>query len=212
MMFVAGLGNPGSKYENTRHNAGFLVVDELVRRWGATLKSDRYGNLAGAAPIRGNKTVFAKPQKYMNLSGAPLRGLLGFYKSDETALVVVHDEVDLPFGTLKIKMGGGHGGHNGLRDIHRHLGTNAYMRIRFGVGRPPAGWDTAAYVLGHWTEDEKAALDTAVGNAADAVEVLIQDGLEAAMNQFHSRETSKKETTKSPLKAQSVQALAAVGV
>jgi PTH1 family peptidyl-tRNA hydrolase len=212
MMFVAGLGNPGSKYEKTRHNAGFVVVDELGRRWGATLKSDRYGNLAGAAPIRGNKVVFAKPQKFMNLSGAPLRGLLGFYKGSEEALVVVHDEVDLPFGTLKIKLGGGHGGHNGLRDIHRHLGSNGYLRVRFGVGRPPAGWDTADYVLGHWTEAEAAALNDTVAKAADAVEVLVEEGLEAAMNQFHFRDASKKESPKPLLKAQSIQALTAVGV
>jgi PTH1 family peptidyl-tRNA hydrolase len=212
MMFVAGLGNPGSKYEGTRHNAGFLVVDELSRRWGAALKSDRYGNLAGAAPIRGEKVVFAKPQKFMNLSGSPLRGLLGFYKGSVENLVVVHDEVDLPFGTLKIKLGGGHGGHNGLRDIHRHMGSNAYLRIRFGVGRPPDGWDTADYVLGKWTPDEQAALDAAVGNAADAVETLVEKGLQAAMNQFHSPEPSKKESPKPLLKAQSIQALVAAGV
>jgi peptidyl-tRNA hydrolase, PTH1 family len=210
MMFVAGLGNPGSKYEGTRHNAGFLVVDELVRRWGATLKSDRFGNLAGSAPIRGNKAVFAKPQKFMNLSGSPLRGLLGFYKGTVENLVVVHDEVDLPFGTLKIKLGGGHGGHNGLRDIHRHMGDNGYLRVRFGVGRPPAGWETADYVLGQWTNEEQAALGAAVDKAADAVETLVEKGLQAAMNQFHFRETPNKEPNS--LKAQSVQALVAAGV
>jgi len=210
MMFVAGLGNPGSKYEGTRHNAGFLVVDELVRRWGANLKSDRFGNLAGAAPIRDNKVIFAKPQKFMNRSGSPLRGLMGFYKGTVENLVVVHDEVDLPFGALKIKLGGGHGGHNGLRDIHQHMGSNAYFRIRFGVGRPPAGWDTADYVLGQWTPEEQTALGAAVDKAADAVETLVEKGLQAAMNQFHFRETPNKGPK--PLKAQSVQALVAAGV
>ena len=139
MRFVAGLGNPGSKYENTRHNAGFLVVDELARRWGASLSMDRFGNQSGAGLLKSTKTHFAKPQKFMNRSGGPLQSLLSYYDGSVDELVVVHDEVDLPFGTIKIKSGGGHGGHNGLRDIHKHMGSNAYLRVRFGVGRPPEG-------------------------------------------------------------------------
>jgi PTH1 family peptidyl-tRNA hydrolase len=212
MIFVAGLGNPGSKYEGTRHNAGFLVVDELVRRWGASLSSDRFGNHAASALVRDSKVHFAKPQKFMNRSGAPLRGLVDYYGGAVEDLVVVHDEVDLAFGTMKIKQSGGHGGHNGLRDIHKHMGSNAYLRVRVGVGRPPEGWETADYVLGRWSGEQKESLDDVVSRAADAVEVLIEQGIEAAMNQFHFREASKKTSTSDVLKTQSAQARVAYGV
>lgn len=211
MRFVAGLGNPGSKYENTRHNAGFLVVDELARRWGASLSMDRFGNQSGAGLLKSTKTHFAKPQKFMNRSGGPLQSLLSYYDGSVDELVVVHDEVDLPFGTIKIKSGGGHGGHNGLRDIHKHMGSNAYLRVRFGVGRPPEGWETADHVLGRWTTAERNELDAVVSRAADAVEVLIEEGLEAAMNQFHVREKSSRDQS-GPAKASSVRAQVALGV
>lgn len=212
MRFVAGLGNPGSKYEGTRHNAGFLVVDELARRWGASLSSDRFGNFSGASILRNTKTQFAKPQKFMNRSGGPLQGLVSYYNGTIEDLVVVHDEVDLPFGVIKIKAGGGHGGHNGLRDIHKHMGGNSYLRVRFGVGRPPEGWDTADYVLGRWTGSEKNDLDAVVSKAADAVEVLIEQGTEAAMNQFHVRDQSNVGPSSGLSKTQSVQAIPAYGV
>jgi len=212
MNLVAGLGNPGSRYETTRHNAGFLVVDELVRRWNGTLKKDRFGSLSGDALIRNNKVHLAKPQKFMNRSGAPLRGLLDYFGGDAASLIVVHDEVDLPFGTIRIKQSGGHGGHNGLRDIHKHVGSNAYARVRFGVGRPPEGWDTADYVLGRWSADEAFALDSHVATAADAVETIIEYGLEAAMNQFHVREKSGKAARPTVDDSQSFRAPMAYGV
>ena len=212
MNLVAGLGNPGSRYETTRHNAGFLVVDELVRRWDGTLKKDRFGSSSGDALIRNNKVHLAKPQKFMNRSGAPLRGLLDYFGGDAGNLIVIHDEVDLPFGTIRIKQSGGHGGHNGLRDIHKHLGSNAYARVRFGVGRPPEGWETADYVLGRWSASEAAELDSHISHAANAVETIIEHGLEAAMNQFHVREKTAQPTTAGQDRSQSFQAQVAYGV
>ncbi|MCP4806492.1 MAG: aminoacyl-tRNA hydrolase [Proteobacteria bacterium] len=186
-MFVAGLGNPGRKYEGTRHNAGFLVVDRLAQRWGIDCSKKQFGALVGDGSIRHERSVLAKPQGFMNRSGHPLRSLLGFYKAEIDQLVVVHDDMDIPFGELKLKQGGGHGGHNGLRDIHKHFGGGDYLRVRFGVGRPPEGWNPADYVLGKWSSTERDGLDQAVDHAADAVEALLKDGLTAAMNIFHVR-------------------------
>lgn len=187
MFFVAGLGNPGRKYQDTRHNAGFLVVDRLAERWGIDCSKKQFNALVGDGMIRNERAVLAKPQSFMNRSGHPLRSLLGFYKAGVEQLVVVHDEMDIPFGELKLKRGGGHGGHNGLRDTQKHFGSGNYLRVRFGVGRPPQGWDPADYVLGKWSATERDELDAAVDRAADAVEALLRDGLELAMNTFHVR-------------------------
>ena len=191
MFFVAGLGNPGRKYEQTRHNAGFLVVDRLAERWGIDCSKKQFGALVGDGAIRHERCVLAKPQTFMNRSGHPLRSLLGFYKAEVDQLIVIHDDMDIPFGELKLKQGGGHGGHNGLRDTHKHFGGGDYFRVRFGVGRPPQGWDSADYVLGKWSGIERDGLDHAVDRAADAVEALLRDGLVAAQNTFHARTTPK---------------------
>jgi PTH1 family peptidyl-tRNA hydrolase len=190
---VLGLGNPGRRYEETRHNAGFLVVDRLAARWGTSVEQKQLGALVGKAEIAGRSVVFAKPQQFMNLSGQPAASLRGFYKAETADVVVVHDEVDLPFGTIRIKKGGGHGGHNGLRDLNQHLGPD-YVRVRVGVSRPPPGWDTADYVLGKWTTDEAHALDAIVDQAADAVEAIVKVGASAAMNTVNAG--AKAETPK----------------
>ncbi len=192
MWFVVGLGNPGRSYEKTRHNAGFLVVDRLAERWGIRCDKKQLGALVGDGAIRHERSVLMKPQGFMNRSGQPTRSILGFYKSEVGDMVVVHDDLDLPFGTVRLKKGGGHGGHNGLRDLHKHFGGGDYHRVRFGIGRPPEGWDPADYVLGKWSPGEQDGLPSAVDLAADAVELLLTQGLTVAMNTFHVREKPQK--------------------
>ncbi len=184
---VVGLGNPGRRYEQTRHNVGFLVVDELARRWDIDCSKKQLGSEVGSGLVRDVRTVLAKPQQYMNRSGHPARSLVGFYKSEVEDVVAIHDEVDLPFGTVRVKRGGGAGGHKGLRSLDQHFTSREYARVRVGVSRPPEGWDTADYVLGKWNAAERDDLEVLVGRAADAVELVLADGVPAAMNRFNVR-------------------------
>jgi PTH1 family peptidyl-tRNA hydrolase len=183
---VVGLGNPGPSYAGNRHNAGFMVLDVLAGRAGGRFKAHKAradvleGRLAGA------RAVLAKPRTYMNESGGPVRALRDFYKVPVERLVVVHDELDIPFGTLRLKRGGGDNGHNGLRSITRSLGDKEYPRVRFGVGRPPGRMDAAAFVLKDFSAAERKVLELEVDRAADAVEALVSGGLEAAQNVFHA--------------------------
>jgi PTH1 family peptidyl-tRNA hydrolase len=186
MHLVLGLGNPGARYERTRHNAGFLVVDRLASRAGVAVERKQLGALVESGRIDGQSVVFAKPQTFMNLSGQAAASLRGYFKVAEEAVVVVHDDVDLPFGDVRVKKGGGHGGHNGLRDLNAKLGPG-YVRVRFGVGRPPEGWDTADYVLANFTSAEEAQLPTLVDEAADAVGLVVSQGVEAAMGKVNRR-------------------------
>jgi PTH1 family peptidyl-tRNA hydrolase len=172
---VVGLGNPGRSYERTRHNVGFLVVDELARRYGGSWRAKKKAEAVPVSLDLRNVTLL-KPTTYMNNSGAALAG----YKAEQ--LVVLHDDLDLPAGTVRVKVGGGAGGHNGLRSIIQHLG-NDFVRVRIGIGRPPVGVTITDYVLGRMEE----AVNESVSLAADAVEVLIESGSETAMNQFNVR-------------------------
>ena len=192
MWFVVGLGNPGRKYQETRHNAGFLVVDRLAGRWGIDCSKKQFGSLVGEGRVANDKALLAKPQSYMNRSGHPTRSLLGFYKAETDRLIVVHDEVDLPFERIRLKKGGGHGGHNGLRDLNKHLQDNGYYRVRVGISRPPPDWDTADYVLGKWNAEERSRLENTVAQAADAVEEILHEGPTAAMNKFNIRSKQQK--------------------
>ncbi|NED95067.1 aminoacyl-tRNA hydrolase [Phytoactinopolyspora alkaliphila] len=187
---VVGLGNPGPKYEDTRHNVGAMVVELVAARAGASFKAHRWRR-ADVAEARlggppGNRVALARPRSYMNESGGPVKNLCDFYKVGPEQLVVVHDELDLPFGTLRIKRGGGDNGHNGLRSVRASLGTGDYIRIRFGIGRPPGRTDPAAYVLKAFTAAERRELDLEVDRAADAVEALVVDGLTYAQNHYNS--------------------------
>ena len=184
MLVVVGLGNPGPRYVETRHNVGFRVVERLGRRWGVPLTRSWQGSILGEGQIAGQKTLLVMPQQFMNCSGQPVGAILGFYKVAAASLIVVHDDMDLPLGRLRVRLGGGHGGHNGLRDIQR-LVTESFVRVKVGIGRPPSDWDPADYVLGTWTEEERAALDQVLDNAADAVESLSASGLERTMNRFN---------------------------
>lgn len=187
MHLVVGLGNPGRRYERTRHNAGFLVVDRLAERWGARVERSQYKALVDTTRVRDANVVLCKPQTFMNLSGESVVSLKGWYKVETDDVVVVHDDLDLPFGDVRLKKGGGHGGHNGLRDIQARLSTAAWIRVRCGVGRPPEGRDAADYVLGVWAEHETAQLDDFVDRAADAVEAVLSEGLSAAMQHVNAR-------------------------
>jgi PTH1 family peptidyl-tRNA hydrolase len=182
---LVGLGNPGPRYVATRHNAGFLVADLLAERIGARFKVHRSNADVAEGRLAGQPVVLAKPRSYMNESGGPVVGVARFFKVPVERIVVVHDELDLPFDTLRLKRGGGDGGHNGLKSISKSLGSPDYVRVRFGIGRPPGRQDPADYVLKDWSAAERKLIEVAVDRAADAVEQLISDGLEATQNQFH---------------------------
>ena len=184
---VVGLGNPGPQYAETRHNAGFFVVDELVSRAGGKLKAhkSRTSDVLEAR-LSGVPAILAEPRSFMNESGGPVASLRDYYKVPPERIIVVHDELDIPFGTVKLKLGGGDGGHNGLKSIRRSIGTGDFVRVRFGIGRPPGRTDAAAFVLKAFSGAERKDLAWAVDRTADAVESVLADGLEAAQNQYHA--------------------------
>jgi PTH1 family peptidyl-tRNA hydrolase len=185
---IVGLGNPGTEYSKNRHNVGQMVLDELARRVGGSFKvhKARAHVLEGRLGIGGPRVVLAKPMSYMNVSGGPVSALAKFYDVDPEHVVAVHDEIDIPFNTVKLKIGGGEGGHNGLRDISKALATKDYLRVRVGVGRPPGRMDTADFVLKDFAAAEKKELPFLLDDAADAVETVVRDGLPAAQQKFHT--------------------------
>lgn len=188
---IAGLGNPGPQYALTRHNIGFMVVDELARRTGCRLsRHKRAQALAGQGslglPGAASSIVLAQPQSFMNASGGPVKGLLQFYGIDEGRLIVVHDELDISFASIRVKRGGGDGGHNGLRSIRQALGSGDFLRVRVGIGRPPGQQDPAEYVLRPFASSQVHALPLLVDRGADAVESLILHGLDATQNAFNA--------------------------
>ncbi|MFJ4164939.1 aminoacyl-tRNA hydrolase [Microbacterium sp. NPDC089698] len=185
---VVGLGNPGPKYAATRHNVGQMVVDELAARRGETFREHKGGARVVETWVRpgGDKLVLAKPNSFMNVSGAPVGALARFYSVDPERIVLVHDELDIPFDTIKLKVGGGHGGHNGIRDVARVLTTPDFPRVRVGIGRPPGRQDPADWVLAPFGAAERPNLPILISDAADAVELLVQDGLLAAQQKHHA--------------------------
>ncbi len=188
MVLLIGLGNPGARYAGTRHNVGFRVVERLAQRAGVSITTKAFGAFVAEAQVANQKVLLVQPQQFMNVSGQSVSSLLGFYKLERSALVVAHDDMDLPFGKLRLREGGGHGGHNGIRDIQRLCGGNDFPRLRLGVGRPPEGWDPADYVLGSFAAAESALLDGVLNRAADAAEAVLRDGMSRAMNQFNLAE------------------------
>jgi peptidyl-tRNA hydrolase, PTH1 family len=186
---VVGLGNPGPSYAATRHNVGRIVVELLAARVGGSFKAHRRGRAdvvearLGDAP--GTRAVLARSRSYMNESGGPVASLCDFFGVDIDNLVVVHDELDLPFGTLRVKRGGGDNGHNGLRSVRAALGTGDFLRVRFGIGRPPGRMDPAVFVLKPFSASERADLPVLVERAGDAVEALLVDGLAYAQNLYN---------------------------
>ena len=192
---IVGLGNPGAQYQGNRHNVGQMVLDELAGRIGAGFKTHkaRAQVVEGRLGIGGPRVVLAKPMTYMNVSGGPVSALANFYGISPNHVVAVHDEIDIPFNTVKLKTGGGEGGHNGLRDISKALSTKDYLRVRVGVGRPPGRMDTADYVLRDFGTAELKELPFLLDEAADAVELLLRDGLLAAQQKFHPAKSAPQQ-------------------
>jgi peptidyl-tRNA hydrolase, PTH1 family len=182
---IAGLGNPGSEYAGNRHNCGFMVADVLAGRMGAPFKRDRSRARVATGRLAGSPVTLAKPQTFMNLSGRPVAALRTFYKVPADRIVVIHDELDIPFGAIRLKLGGGDNGHNGLRSVTAALGTRDYLRVRVGIGRPPGRMDPADFVLHDFSAAERRAVPEVLERCADAVEVLMLRGLAAAQNEFH---------------------------
>nr|WP_170964082.1 aminoacyl-tRNA hydrolase [Agromyces tardus] len=185
---VVGLGNPGAQYAGNRHNVGQMVADELAGRLGTSFKTHKTPSRVAEGFLRpgGPKLILAKPNSYMNTSGGPVSALLKFYSVPVDRLIVVHDELDIPFDTVRLKRGGGHGGHNGLRDIQKAAGSPDFTRVRVGIGRPPGRQDAADFVLKDFAGAERQALPSLLSDAADAVEAIASDGLVAAQQRFHS--------------------------
>lgn len=182
---IVGLGNPGSGYAGNRHNVGFMVVDELARRVGGRFTSHKAGANVLETWLAGRRVVLARPRSFMNVSGPAVAGTARYFKIPPTDVVIVHDDLDLDHGVLKLKRGGGEGGHNGLRSITACLGTKDYLRVRFGIGRPTGRMDPADFVLRDFSAEQRRELDLLVDRCADAVEQLLAQGLAATQNQVH---------------------------
>jgi len=184
---IVGLGNPGPKYQRTRHNAGFLVLDRLAQRAAIPVTRKSFAGLAGEGEYRGQRLLLLKPQTFMNLSGRSVAEALRFHKLSPDDLIVIHDDLDIPFGRIKLKAGGGHGGHNGLRSLLQELGGGAFTRVRLGIGRPLHG-DAADYVLTGFSAAEQAELPQVVDGAVAALEMLLAEGLPKAMSLCNNRD------------------------
>lgn len=185
---IVGLGNPGPRYELTRHNVGQLVVDELAARRGEGFRAHKAQARVAETWLRpgGAKLILAKPNTFMNVSGGPVAGLAKFYGVEPENVVVIHDELDIPFDTIKLKSGGGHGGHNGVRDVAKALDSTEFARVRVGIGRPAGRQDPADWVLDPFGATERKNLPILIGDAADAVEQLVEEGLLAAQQKHHA--------------------------
>ena len=183
---IVGLGNPGKKYEGTRHNAGFAALDHVAEKWGVRVTKAKFDALTGTGTAAGVKVLLMKPQTFMNLSGDAVRKAADFYKVPPDHVLVVLDDTALAVGKLRVRRGGSAGGHNGLKSIIQHLGTDQFPRLRVGVGeKPHPDYDLADWVLGRFTGEDKKAIDAAVKRAADGVECILKDGLEQGMNRFN---------------------------
>ena len=188
MFIVAGLGNPGRKYENTRHNVGFMVIDETANRHHIQVTEKKHKALIGKGMIGGEKVILVKPQTFMNLSGESIREIIDYYKIEEkTELIVISDDISMDVGAVRIRKKGSAGGHNGLKNIILHLGHDEFQRIKIGVGEKPECYDLVDYVLGHFDKEESEQIAESVKSAAEAIAVMITDGADEAMNRFNKK-------------------------
>lgn len=193
MYIIAGLGNPTKEYEGTRHNVGFDVIDAIAAEYNITVESREKRAYVGKGMIVGQKVLLVKPQTYMNLSGESIRGLLDYYKIDEEEeLIVIYDDVSLDVGQLRIRKKGSAGGHNGIKSIISHLGHNVFVRIKVGVGEKPKEYDLADYVLGHFSKAEKELMQEGYKKAVKAVEMILSDDVDGAMNEFNKKVKPKE--------------------
>ncbi|WP_106495605.1 aminoacyl-tRNA hydrolase [Lentibacillus sp. Marseille-P4043] len=186
MKFIVGLGNPGRKYETTRHNIGFMVIDELLHRFQMDLNKTKFNGKYAMENINGEKVVLLKPQTYMNLSGESIRPLLDYYNIDSADLLVIYDDLDLPTGKVRLRQKGGHGGHNGIRSIIDHLGTKEFKRLRIGVGRPTKPISVVDYVLGSFPKEQQDDVTNSITKAADACETWLDKPFIDVMNDFNA--------------------------
>ncbi len=194
MFLIVGLGNPGRQYEHTRHNVGFDVMDAIAEKYNISISEKKHKALCGKGVINGVKVVLAKPQTFMNLSGESVESLLSYYKLDpEEEMLVIYDDICLAPGNLRIRKKGSAGGHNGIKNIIAQTGTQNFLRIKVGVGEKPKGWDLADYVLGRFDNDDRAAVEEAIGQAVLAAELMLQGEVDAAMNEFNAKKKEPRE-------------------
>jgi PTH1 family peptidyl-tRNA hydrolase len=187
LKLIVGLGNPGPKYLWTRHNVGFMVIDRLSSLSGISVSRKNFSGLSGEGSYAGSRLLLLKPQTFMNLSGRSVAEVVRFHKLSLQDLVVIHDDLDVPFGRLKLKEGGGHAGHNGLRSLVQELGGNDFIRLRIGIGRPVHG-DVVNYVLTNFSADEMPDLPAILDGATDGLDLLLREGLARAMSQFNNKD------------------------
>lgn len=193
MYVIAGLGNPGREYEGTRHNVGFMTLDALADKYNIDVREKAFKGLIGKGVIEGNKVILVKPQTYMNLSGECIRQVMDYYKVDPAEFIVIYDDISLVPGGIRIRKKGSAGGHNGIKNIIAHLGTQEFPRVRIGVGEKPARMDLADYVLGRFPKEEAETMTTAFKDGAAAVVDMMTEGVEAAMNHFNGAARGEKE-------------------
>lgn len=195
MYCIVGLGNPERKYENTRHNIGFEVIDALAEKYSIAVREKGYKALFGKGVIEGQRVILVKPQTYMNLSGESVREVTDYYKIDvQEQLIVISDDISLEVGGIRIRKKGSAGGHNGLKNIIKHLGTEQFNRIRMGVGEKPKEWDLVDYVLGHFSKEEREKMDAGIKDAVAAVGIMVTEGPDKAMNTFNKKQQKTAES------------------
>lgn len=188
MFVIVGLGNPGKNYEKTRHNAGFMAIDAIADKYGISIKEKKHKALCGTGVIEGQKVLLVKPQTYMNLSGESVGEVLNFYKLDpEEEMLVIFDDISLAPGNIRIRKKGSAGGHNGIKSLITHTGTQGFMRIKVGVGEKPKGWDLADYVLGHFSEDDTKKLEEVMPDIVRAAVLMMQGDVDKAMNDYNAK-------------------------
>lgn len=188
MFVIVGLGNPGKKYENTRHNVGFIAIDALAEKYGISLNEKKHKAICGTGFIEGIKVLLVKPQTYMNLSGESVGDVVNFYKLDpEEEMLVIYDDISLAPGNIRIRRKGSAGGHNGIKSLIAHTGTQGFMRIKIGVGEKPSGWDLADYVLGHFSDDDQVKLKEIMPDVISATVLMAQGDIAKAMNDFNAK-------------------------
>lgn len=198
MYIIAGLGNPGKEYDGSRHNVGFMTLDTLADRYQIDIREKAHKALIGKGMIEGNKVILVKPQTYMNLSGESIRSVMDYYKTEPSEFIVIYDDISLEPGQIRIRKKGSAGGHNGIKNIIAHLGTQEFPRIRIGVGEKPPRMDLADYVLSRFPKEEKEEMEQAFRDGAAAAVSMMNEGIDTAMNRFNGSARATKKETKQP--------------